>query len=78
MLSRLDREQRDEWVAQAEQQQPSEEPMLAQVAVNEPSSLPRPILPNFPVLARACPRYLERSHLVLTSPSACSEYAVGI
>ena len=39
--------------------------------------LPRPILPNFPVLARACLRCLERSHPVLTLPSTCSEYAVG-
>ena len=44
---------------------------------HEPSSLPRPILPNFPVLARARPRCLKRSHMVLISPSACSERVCG-
>ena len=45
---------------------------------NPPPCAPRPILPNFPVLARACLRCLERSHLVLTSPFACSQAFVGI
>ena len=47
------------------------------VNTSPPPCLAR-FFPNFPVLARACLRCLERSHLVLTSPSACSEYALGI